>query len=775
MGEGVVKTFKRLQYDFGIKKPHYATVGGNPNAEIAMLDESNPLESNINWDTYVQACARASTPNVYKTAIQNLQASFPITNFEFLGTTDHKFSFKHQEYSTKKEGYTYRYAGRNFSTPTHEVRLKINTTGQLVVYTIVRFLTPSRLAVQDYFSKNERIQRDRSTRNNVSGGLRTPLKSSMKPVILSEPFEVVFCDSFRLPVCSHGGKQFRWVFLAVDGFSKFIWLKEISQEGNLFINDETQQSQRPQSRQTFIAFQEFVQEANNRRRAFHNELTPQTPYKFMHPKLIVHDQGSEFALDWVKGMKYLKNRYNVTIAENQYDHVQVFNEELTYKSNSERKKGYEYYRETVTPQGRSQFNSMSERHVKTIRRLFYSMHNSYVEQIHKRDYDQVVVIERAMLRKSPNRNSEVQIERQNTNATQALVGWHTDKQRSRVENINDDAYDWVLDIPEVIDRYNSSWHSAIRERPIDVLLSNNVTNATVANRIWNRAYDPTVGIYRDHRTDMRLPGFSPQKGNELGIGDFVRIKTYKSGDMAIGWETIYEASKKLRNKSASDNYSRDIYRITHVKHQMDRRNLYADPVEIPNDARRQQNGHQVKHSRGVYLRTDVNRTYQKDSYGNPLFGGISTYQLENITKRYTTTTPRGYLDRTQILKIPKETVISYYDETSNPKKYVDIQINDYIIKLETDKTVDDSGGDIRGQEDVPIQFEQRNPKKPNTESYERYENYKKAKTISEFHKLHAEYFTTRNLKPRPTSNSDWKNDYARKLIIKTALGAVEAT
>ena len=83
MGEGVVKTFKRLQYDFGIKKTHYATVGGNPNAEIAMLDESNPLESNINWDTYVQACARASTPNVYKTAIQNLQASFPITNFEF--------------------------------------------------------------------------------------------------------------------------------------------------------------------------------------------------------------------------------------------------------------------------------------------------------------------------------------------------------------------------------------------------------------------------------------------------------------------------------------------------------------------------------------------------------------------------------------------------------------------------------------------------------------------------------------------------------------------
>ena len=46
--------------------------------------------------------------------------------------------------------------------------------------------------------------------------------------------------------------------------------------------------------------------------------------------------------------------------------------------------------------------------------------------------------------------------------------WHAPDQGAKY-------YDWVLDIADVLKRYNSAYQTSIRTRPIDAVLENNIT------------------------------------------------------------------------------------------------------------------------------------------------------------------------------------------------------------------------------------------------------------------------------------------------------------
>ena len=94
---------------------------------------------------------------------------------------------------------------------TYETRLIRRKAGNV---TERRSLLPSIKAIADYFRKSERVQIDRSTRNAVAGGKRSPPKTAISPVIGRYPkmFDTVFIDSFRLPACTHDGETYSWVF-----------------------------------------------------------------------------------------------------------------------------------------------------------------------------------------------------------------------------------------------------------------------------------------------------------------------------------------------------------------------------------------------------------------------------------------------------------------------------------------------------------------------------------------------------------------------------------
>jgi len=560
LGEGVVRLYKRLQYDLQ-DKLHYATVSGKPDKDVALVDDM-ALEEKENW--------------------KNL-----VSNYTNLG----------------ERGYSYSHGGKVYKSVYHEYTLERPTKVPGKFHTEhaikLRKLLPSRNAIEDYISKNPRHQRDRPTRNNVAGGIRTPLKTAIKAVLTKKPFDIVFCDSMRMPACEHydddvvklsaedilsaGAKKpirkkttYRWLFLCVDAHSKLVWVKEIFQKDSLSAGDLSggyigqyddnagSPSSRPQSDATFKAFTEFVNLVNNVRLQHHvRKKGNKRGFREILPKLVVHDNGSEFKREWIQGMEKLK------------------------------KKHAGYFSETVTPHGRSQYNSMAERHIKTIRRYFYSIHNSFVEQVFKRDG-------------------------QNPDNVKArpLKNWHTAEQKGTAAVSKSDVYDWVLDIPEVLKRYNTGYHTTIKARPIDVLLerTNESAHDKIEKRIYDNAYDPNRGRYRDVILEKRLPGFTPSIPPK--VGDFCRIKSYKSGDNNLKWENSFDATRKLSNKSASDNFSKEIYIIVEIKKIIDPR--------------------------------------------GKKFGSTDTYKLKHVSRKRKVH-PRGFLDRTQILKIPKDTKIYFSD------------------------------------------------------------------------------------------------------------------
>ena len=263
------------------------------------------------------------------------------------------------------------------------------------------------------------------------------------------------------------GYLYQWCFLAIDVHSKVVFLEHIHQntifqqvakkkitddpDDDQFAEeklDESNRASRPQSTATWDAFKKFVERINNVRKWYHVKNGLPGKYKEIHPKLICHDNGSEF--------------------------MGKFREEIQ-KMN---KKDKQFYNETITPESRSHYNGVAERAIKTIRKYFYSIYNAYREQV-----PDASALDRRRNKQNPPQPKN----------------WH-------VFQPDPGMYDWTLDIPEVLKRYNSSYHSVIRTTPIDALLERGISWKEIENRIWNYHYDPEHGRYRDVFHNLHLPG-----------------------------------------------------------------------------------------------------------------------------------------------------------------------------------------------------------------------------------------------------------------------------
>ena len=171
--------------------------------------------------------------------------------------------------------------------------------------------------------------------------------------------------------------------------------------------------------------------------------------------------------------------------------------------------------------------------------------------------------------------------------------WHT-------SNNTKAAYDWVKDVELINTRLNSRFETTVRTTPIQALLEIDITHKQVLDRIKTKAARNWAGI----ETNLRLPGFSPK--TPVKTGDFVRLKFYKN-EMNLRFPDLQETRKgrKVTGKSASNNWSTQIYIVTKVRE---------------------------------------------------LSKGQRTFQVDNINPRERKQT--GFLDRTSVQKADPDTVLS---------------------------------------------------------------------------------------------------------------------
>ena len=677
-GEGLTRLYKRLQYKYGGKihpgflvdengnqmgaEKEFETRNDGTYAEAPVL--VNELgDNNMNGR---RGSFRAWSPNLPSLGVQQVEPQ--------------------QRLAVDDGNYRYRRDGKWYKVPIHEVRVAQGPGLAPIVYFTCHKLLPPRRAIQDFLGRDPHTQIDRQTRNNVAGGKRSPIKTSIKPVLPKRPLEMLFCDTMRMPECIHdanwdedrldkeysltdgkhpllqggvrrrsqGGagdpRGFKWLFVVVDAYTKVIWVKEIFQrdknndddgtrrqrptppkDEDDFGNDNDLPADRPQSQRTIEALMEFIKNVNLVRQ--HRGLDNDPEARRMdlegngirlHPRLIVHDFGSEFKGEFQRVMNEKRGTFNTTVEQRR---EQGLPDDLPTG----------FYFETTTPGSRSHYNSMAERSVRTIRRYFYAMYNAY----------------RRFLEPQPGEARE----------KQRPPNWPVPQQELDITE-----YDWVLDIPEVLRRYNSAYHTVIKARPIDVLLERTV-RMTVLNRNFRRG-DQDISRYsvqdvrvkdvagsniqrvadkrfRDVAHNLRLPGFSPSAAPVKG--DFVRVKIYKSGDMSVKFPN--DSGKVLHGKASSHNWSKVVYVIKKVavvqagddgtpSGLVDGKTKYESP-----------DGHLERRNDRRYLYRDTRdgmpRAYRVAPINNLEF------PRQNMLS----------LDRTQILKIPPDTP---YPDEENP-------------------------------------------------------------------------------------------------------------
>ena len=443
---------------------------------------------------------------------------------------------------------SYEYNGDKYEYETREV------TRKGVKKRERRLLLPNRKSIEIFLRKDPSHQVDRTVRHAVAGGIKTPAKYAIKPVIpKANILDIIFCDSMRMPktISLADGAEYSWCFVMVDALTKMIFVKPLQLQTQLStttkkrqrITEEESEEQfdpkrRPASDQTYRYFLEFIKRINKTRK--HHDPKRQDVF----PRLVVSDRGSEFMGPWVEGLNELKNKYKKT------------------KTNGE--DTYPYFNYTKTPLGRSQYNSLAESAVGICRRAFYRINRGYQEQLEKRT---------------------------GTRKRWVPKDWHTDTQSV-------DLYDWTRDCDEVMRRLNSRYHSTIKTTPINALLEIGITRKQVKQNI----VDVANKRYKDVKHNLNLPGFSPS--SPVTVGDYVRVKIAKTGDMGVTFHKKGDTRKRA-TKSASNNWSINIYKVVDMK---------------------------------------------------VLNKGQRTYRVENIdpdsSKRV-----QGYLTRVQVLKVPPDTVL----------------------------------------------------------------------------------------------------------------------
>mmetsp|Transcript_5409 Transcript_5409/g.17031 ORF Transcript_5409/g.17031 Transcript_5409/m.17031 type:complete len:515 (-) Transcript_5409:29-1573(-) len=418
-----------------------------------------------------------------------------------------------------------------------------------------RQLCPTLIQIRRYFARDPFKQIDRPTRNAVAGGRRSPPKDSIQPIFTGGVFEALFIDTFRLPIAASiheehdataqellrspslmGGarrsaparlKGYRWVFVGIDGTSKWCFIKEITQKSPLDVGQTTavggdgdsvgassgrlgrstsvssdvrqhgnepaagvaeadaapqpqnqpdddgihekNEAKRPQSDQTYRAFKQMVKLANEVRREHTRRTGKQL--KTVLPLTVAHDNGREFMGHFAAGF---------------------------------RGRNSGYFNESITSNSRSRHNAIGERAVLTLRRYMYAIKNAFerCDDLSKwPNRDQVAVRERGL------------------------------------------SYDWTLDLPEVMRRYNTGTHSTIRCTPLEALLES-VHPDTLKRRIVDAGKKRLEGL----RHELPLPDFSPTSPPE--VGSFVRLKEYVSGSMGSAWP-VDGAQRRITGRGTS--------------------------------------------------------------------------------------------------------------------------------------------------------------------------------------------------------------------------------
>ena len=187
--------------------------------------------------------------------------------------------------------------------------------------------------------------------------------------------------------------QYRWAFVCVDALTKVAWIYPIEQLPNREAmqgtgQERTKGAHSPQATQTMDGFQKFVHRINRTREQYWAtqmdkwEAEVESKYlqnleqsevkdslvggaqplekpKELKPVLITHDNGAEFGGTkqeggWQPNIRDLREKYQG-----------------------------KYYKETITPIGRSQYNSIAERFIRTIRRYFHTRYQQHQQNKNK--------------------------------------------------------------------------------------------------------------------------------------------------------------------------------------------------------------------------------------------------------------------------------------------------------------------------------------------------------------------------------------------------------
>ena len=222
----------------------------------------------------------------------------------------------------------------NGKTYTYETR-KVTRNGKISVER--RKLIPTIRVVQEFLLKHPIHQKNRMTKQAVAGGVRSPPKHSLQPVIPKKPvvLDTIFLDSFKMPPCVHRGREYSWCLVGVCILTKMIFLKEIYLNTAL----STKKVEAGQAKQTFDAFMQFLDDIED------------LAGKRYHPRHIRTDAGSEFKGGFSRGIAKLRDKHDG------------------------------FYIHTTTPVGRSRANAMAERAVQSARRRLYAIQGVWKKQL----------------------------------------------------------------------------------------------------------------------------------------------------------------------------------------------------------------------------------------------------------------------------------------------------------------------------------------------------------------------------------------------------------
>ena len=260
-----------------------------------------------------------------------------------------------------------------------------------------------------------------------------------------------------------------------------------------------------------------------------------------------------------------------------------------------------FFNESITSNSRSQHNAICERAVRSFRRYFYAIKSAFER------------------RPDPQK-------------------WHNKLQLQNAERGL--PYNWVLDIPEVLRRYNGAYHTTIKATPLDALLE-----IVSPGLIKSRNIEAGKRRFEGLRHELRLPGFSPSaQSGPPEVGSFVRLKEYTSGSMGSNWPI--DGAKNVNTKSASHNWSWDVYVVVKV------RTIGYGVADAK--AKQEELQNHVDAAEGSFPLTKA----QKVELNNTV-QPCRLYKVEPIDRRKVKHHQKGrrfgWLTRVDLLKIPDET------------------------------------------------------------------------------------------------------------------------